>query len=350
MPEVHVPAQRPPSLCRQLGSGAAAALRASRPARRCTARSSGAASDNAAPAPSWSTSGDALLHAACERARRDATSPRSKGSARLKSRIAVQAAFIAEQAAQCGYCTNGMIMAAKALLARTPKPTLEQVKQGLAGNLCRCGTHTRILRAVMRASRRCSHDAQHLTSISRRDLLKAGGALVVSFAFAVAPRRSEGAGAAQTPASAGNTGRPLDPGEVDGLLAIHADGSVTIYTSKVDVGTGLRIALAQMAAEELGVAADAHHRRRGRHRPLPRSGRHGREHRPDARRHRDPSGRGDRASGAAGARRRAAQSSGRRSDDRRRRGAAAGGRRRRRHRHADWRSAIRAQGRSPRRR
>ena len=91
-------------------------------------------------------------------------------------------------------------------------------------------------------------------SISRRDLLKAGGALVVSFAFAVGPRRSEGRAAAQTPASSGNTTRPLDPGEVDGLLAIHADGSVTLYTSKVDVGTGLRIALAQMAAEELGVA------------------------------------------------------------------------------------------------
>jgi len=91
-------------------------------------------------------------------------------------------------------------------------------------------------------------------SISRRDLLKAGGALVVSFAFAVGPRRSEGRGAAQTPASSGNAARPLDPGEVDGLLAIHADGSVTLYTSKVDVGTGLRIALAQMAAEELGVA------------------------------------------------------------------------------------------------
>lgn len=64
----------------------------------------------------------------------------------------LQAAFIAEQAAQCGYCTNGMIVAAKALLARTPRPTIEQVKQGLAGNLCRCGTHTRIIRAVMRAS------------------------------------------------------------------------------------------------------------------------------------------------------------------------------------------------------
>jgi nicotinate dehydrogenase subunit A len=66
---------------------------------------------------------------------------------------AVQAAFIAEQAAQCGYCANGMIMAAKALLTQTPKPTLEQVKQSLAGNLCKCGTHTRILSAVMRAAR-----------------------------------------------------------------------------------------------------------------------------------------------------------------------------------------------------
>ncbi len=64
----------------------------------------------------------------------------------------VQAAFIAEQAAQCGYCTNGMIMTAKAFLAQNPKPTVEQVKQGLAGNLCRCGTHTRIVRAVMRAA------------------------------------------------------------------------------------------------------------------------------------------------------------------------------------------------------
>jgi nicotinate dehydrogenase subunit A len=64
----------------------------------------------------------------------------------------VQAAFIREQAAQCGYCTSGMIMAAAAFLSVTAKPTIDQVKQGLAGNLCRCGTHTRILRAVLRAS------------------------------------------------------------------------------------------------------------------------------------------------------------------------------------------------------
>ena len=65
----------------------------------------------------------------------------------------IQAAFIAEQAAQCGYCTSGMVMEAKALLGRTPHPTPEQVKQGLAGILCRCGTYTRILSAVLRAAR-----------------------------------------------------------------------------------------------------------------------------------------------------------------------------------------------------
>jgi nicotinate dehydrogenase subunit A len=64
----------------------------------------------------------------------------------------VQAAFIAEQAAQCGYCTPGMILSAKALLARTPTPTTAQIKESLAGNLCRCGAHTRIVRAVLRAS------------------------------------------------------------------------------------------------------------------------------------------------------------------------------------------------------
>src|SRR5947199_2863309 len=65
----------------------------------------------------------------------------------------VQAAFIAEQAAQCGYCTNGMIMSAKAFLNQTPNPTAEQVKQGLGRNLCRCGTYTRILSAVLRAAK-----------------------------------------------------------------------------------------------------------------------------------------------------------------------------------------------------
>jgi len=65
---------------------------------------------------------------------------------------AVQAAFIAEQAAQCGYCTNGMVMTAIALLRAVPRPTREQAQQALAGNLCRCGSHDRVLRAVQRAA------------------------------------------------------------------------------------------------------------------------------------------------------------------------------------------------------
>ena len=65
----------------------------------------------------------------------------------------VQAAFIAEQAAQCGYCSSGVVMVAAALLARNPQPTREEIKQALAGNLCRCGSHDRVLRAVERAAR-----------------------------------------------------------------------------------------------------------------------------------------------------------------------------------------------------
>ena len=65
----------------------------------------------------------------------------------------LQRAFIEEQAAQCGYCINGMIMSAKELLDRIPQPTEADVRDGLAANLCRCGTHGRIIRAVLRAAR-----------------------------------------------------------------------------------------------------------------------------------------------------------------------------------------------------
>jgi nicotinate dehydrogenase subunit A len=64
----------------------------------------------------------------------------------------LQAAFMTEQAAQCGYCIAGIIMAAKALLDRNPQPSPAEVRQGLAENLCRCGTHNRIVRAVLRAA------------------------------------------------------------------------------------------------------------------------------------------------------------------------------------------------------
>ncbi|MGA7488383.1 MAG: (2Fe-2S)-binding protein [Xanthobacteraceae bacterium] len=65
----------------------------------------------------------------------------------------LQLAFVEEQAAQCGYCTNGMILTAKELLDRNPHPSEPDVRAALAGNLCRCGTHNRIIRAVLRAAR-----------------------------------------------------------------------------------------------------------------------------------------------------------------------------------------------------
>jgi len=64
----------------------------------------------------------------------------------------LQAAFIAEQAVQCGYCTPGIVMAAKAALDQTPRPTEAELKHALDGVLCRCGTHDRVIRAVMRAA------------------------------------------------------------------------------------------------------------------------------------------------------------------------------------------------------
>src|SRR2546429_2442622 len=65
----------------------------------------------------------------------------------------LQQAFIAEQAAQCGYCINGMIMTAAALLKQSPRPSDSELRSALDGNLCRCGTHMRILRAIRRVAR-----------------------------------------------------------------------------------------------------------------------------------------------------------------------------------------------------
>ena len=76
-----------------------------------------------------------------------------EGLGTLDKLHALQRAFIAEQAAQCGYCTSGMIMSAKALLDRVRNPSDDQIREAMAGNLCRCGAHTRIMRAVVRAAK-----------------------------------------------------------------------------------------------------------------------------------------------------------------------------------------------------
>ena len=68
----------------------------------------------------------------------------------------VQRAFLAEEAAQCGYCTAGIVMASVALLRATPRPSDQQIKEALAGHLCRCGTQARVIRAIKRAVREAS--------------------------------------------------------------------------------------------------------------------------------------------------------------------------------------------------
>ena len=75
-----------------------------------------------------------------------------EGLGTIGSPSALQKAFIAEQVPQCGYCTNGMIMSAAGLLAQKSKPTESEVRDALAGNLCRCGTQVRVVAAVMRAA------------------------------------------------------------------------------------------------------------------------------------------------------------------------------------------------------
>ena len=75
-----------------------------------------------------------------------------EGLGTLEQLHPLQSAFIAEQAAQCGYCIAGMITMAKAILDRNPHPSEADVRLGLSGNLCRCGTHDRIVRAVLKAA------------------------------------------------------------------------------------------------------------------------------------------------------------------------------------------------------
>ena len=75
-----------------------------------------------------------------------------EGLGTLEHPHVLQTAFIEEQAAQCGYCMNGMIMTAKVLLDKNPHPSDDQIRQALNANLCRCGSHLRVIRGIKRAA------------------------------------------------------------------------------------------------------------------------------------------------------------------------------------------------------
>src|SRR5580704_10916984 len=168
----------------------------------------------------------------------------------------VQQAFIDEQAAQCGYCTCGMVMAAVGLLRERPAPTEEEVRGALDGNLCRCGTQGRIVRAVLTAGGRTS--ARQATSASqvRRSQVPAMGTQPVEGPVLAPPSGSPPPLVGESGVASTASRLPADLAAnpvLAGWMDFSRDGEVTIRTGKVEYGQGIWTALAQVAAEELQV-------------------------------------------------------------------------------------------------
>jgi aerobic-type carbon monoxide dehydrogenase small subunit (CoxS/CutS family) len=170
----------------------------------------------------------------------------------------LQQAFIDEQAAQCGYCTSGMMISAAALLRDQAAPSERDVRRALDGNLCRCGCHGRIVRAVLRAASGSATAAQPVTAAhgAAPDATAPAAVSTAPAAVSTAPAAAAGTSTVTVPGTAG-------PGELPANLAANPllaswldfgqPGEVTIRTGKVEYGQGIWTALTQVAAEELQV-------------------------------------------------------------------------------------------------
>ena len=126
---------------------------------------------------------------------------------------------------QCGYCISGILMSAAALLRRNPDPSEAEVRDALDRNLCRCGAHNRIVRAVLRAAK----EARRMST---------GPGL----GYHIVDRR-----AATLPGSLQTNPR------LSQWLRLRADGIVEVFSGKVEIGQGILTAVAQIAADELDV-------------------------------------------------------------------------------------------------
>jgi aerobic-type carbon monoxide dehydrogenase small subunit (CoxS/CutS family) len=173
----------------------------------------------------------------------------------------VQQAFIEEQAAQCGYCTSGMVVAAVGLLRDRPAPAEQEVREALDGNLCRCGTYGRIIRAVQKAAVRTSGGSAVVSRPAAGQILAsqvpAGGAQSGEGPMLAPPSGSSGPSVAESGVQSSASSLPADLAANPVLarwLDFSRDGQVTIRTGKVEYGQGIWTALAQIAAEELQVA------------------------------------------------------------------------------------------------
>jgi nicotinate dehydrogenase subunit B len=168
----------------------------------------------------------------------------------------VQQAFIDEQAAQCGYCTSGMVMAAVGLLCDRPAPTEQEVRAALDGNLCRCGTHDRIIRAVQKAAAQTSGGSAVVPRPPAGQVLASqvpAGGTQPGEGPVLAPRppvAESGVQSSVSPLPADLAANPV----LARWLDFSREGQVTIRIGKVEYGQGIWTALAQVAAEELQVA------------------------------------------------------------------------------------------------
>jgi nicotinate dehydrogenase subunit B len=142
----------------------------------------------------------------------------------------LQDAFIAENAAQCGYCTSGMLLAAKALLDMNPRPEDDEIRVAMTSNLCRCGTYERIFRAVRRASGRPVADSVYTQQVAPG--ADPGDATVSG----ELPRSLQ-----QEPA-------------LDAWVRVNTDSTITLFTGKVELGQDIRTSVAMIGADELDVA------------------------------------------------------------------------------------------------
>jgi nicotinate dehydrogenase subunit B len=140
----------------------------------------------------------------------------------------LQEAFLEEQAAQCGFCTSGMIITAQGLLNRVRYPSDEDINQAYANNLCRCGVYNRIRRAIKLRTGR--FDDSPIYTVENQ------------------PPLAEFQQASQLPNSLQATP------ELDAWVRVNADKTITIFSGKVEIGQGIKTALAQIAAEELDVS------------------------------------------------------------------------------------------------
>src|SRR5580700_226419 len=168
----------------------------------------------------------------------------------------VQQAFIDEQAAQCGYCTSGMVMAAAGLLRDRPAPAEQEVREALDGNLCRCGTHGRIIRAVLKAAGPGPDGPAVVPRPPAGQVLAsrvpAGGTQPMQGPMPGSSRPlvpESGVPSSVAPLPADLAANPV----LARWLDFSADGEVMIRIGKVEYGQGIWTALAQVAAEELQV-------------------------------------------------------------------------------------------------